>query len=102
MLIHPELISTVCSHQLGQCEVRAAGRPVEGGCLRGTNGIECATIRNSLTHLPEGTGLSSEQHLLDRMEQLEADLIKVSPVITQGLSHLRQVNGLQYKMQSFV
>lgn len=86
-------MSAVCSHQLGQCEVRAAGRPIEGGVLPGSNGVESATTRCSLPHLPEGAAPFSEQHLLDRMEQLEADLIKVRILSsTKELTHF--VNGV--------
>ncbi|BDA44767.1 hypothetical protein COCOBI_06-2450 [Coccomyxa sp. Obi] len=87
-------VNAINSHQLGQCEMRAAGRPDERGCLPDINSIECATINSSLPHPPEGAEPSSEQHLLDRMEQLEADLIKMQNILLLHNERLEAIESI--------
>ncbi|CAL8469497.1 g9038 [Coccomyxa elongata] len=87
-------VNAINSHQLGQCEVRAAGRPIEGGTLPGSNGIESATTRCSLPHLPDGAAPSSKQNLLDRMEQLEADLIKMQNILLLHNERLEAIESI--------
>lgn len=71
-----------CSHQLGQCDVRAPASVGVGAALSGMIHNHDATIAAPAMLLTNSSD-PSELSLLERVEQLQADMIKV----TQELLH---------------